>query len=104
MQPKRKQFDQPKHETPCQFGERCNMFPLGKCPFMHEQSMMVASLPPNNSMMADVQREDTSQSFKNVLFSLCFNYLMNRSEGEECGKLHEFTQAKNIKKIFHVDN
>jgi hypothetical protein len=29
---------------------------------------------------------------------------MDRTEGEQCGKPHEYTSTKNIKKIFQADN
>ena len=74
-----KKFDLPKHETPCQFGARCNMFPLGKCPFKHDPSIMPLSQSNNNPIDREKQKEDSSQTFKNVLSNLCFDFLMNRS-------------------------
>lgn len=101
-----KKFDRPINEQLCKFGDRCNKLALGKCPFKHENSK-VASFPVNN---ANNQRErerdnnNKSAEFQQIFTNLCTDFLHNQAEHGDCGKMHEYTLAKNIKKVFQLDN
>lgn len=77
---------------------------MGKCPFKHENTA-VASFPVSNiNNQREPQRENKSAEFQQIFTNLCTDFLHNQAEHADCGKLHEYTLAKNIKKVFQLDN
>ena len=78
---------------------------MGKCRFKHENAN-VASMPPSNNSnnQRERERDNKSAEFQQIFTNLCADFLHSQAEHADCGKLHEYTQAKNIKKVFQIDN
>ena len=76
---------------------------MGKCPFKHE-SNSVASFPASNPVnQRERERENKSAEFQQIFTNLCTDFLHNQAEHPNCARLHEYSLAKNIKKVFQID-
>lgn len=98
-------FPQPSNPQPtgminqlCKFADQCNNFKMGKCRYLHNNSMPVEAV--GSQTRPPVPTTGVQAGIEEVL---CKNFHHDRCQNQHCKRLHRFSLDDSVKRLIHTE-